>query len=102
MKHKETTYYGFLAYLTFIGLIIAYQLNKEQKDPLTTWHFKNMFGLFMGLFISVFIQDSPVGFYLYWSAACGWIFCLIMAFFKKQIGIPWLSMAFQRWFNFLD
>ena len=102
MANNKVTYYGFVAYLTFIGLIVAYQLNKDQKDQLTTWHIKNMFGLFIGLFISVFIQNSPVGFYLYWTVACFWLFCLVMAFFRKQIGIPWLSNAFQRWFKFLD
>ena len=51
MKHKGN-YKAVLAYLSFIGLIIAYILNMEEKDKLVTYHIKNMFGLVVLLFIS--------------------------------------------------
>lgn len=91
-----------LAYLTFIGLIIAYQLNKDYKDPRTTWHIKNMFGLLCGLFAAVWLQEYPIGFYVYWTVVCLWIYSLIMAISNQQRGIPYLSSAFQNWFKFLN
>jgi len=94
--------YGVLAYLTFIGLIVAYHLNRQQKDPNTTWHIKNMFGLVLGLFAAVWLQNFPIGFYIYWTVVCLWMFCLLMAILKQNKGIPFLSEAFQRWFKFLD
>ena len=50
-----------IPYLTFIGLLIAYQLNKDYKDPETSWHIKNMFGLLLGLFAAVWLQNYPLG-----------------------------------------
>jgi O-antigen/teichoic acid export membrane protein len=95
-------YHSILAYLTFIGLIFAYQLNKEYQDPKTTWHIKNMFGLLLGLFAAVWLQDYPIGFYVYWTVVCLWIYCLVMAILDQKRGIPFLSSAFQKWFKFLD
>lgn len=102
-KHQAAkTSYSVLAYLTFIGLIIAYQLNRERKDPNITWHIKNMFGLLIGLFAAVWLQNFPVGFYVYWTVVCLWVFSLIKAILGQNKGIPYLSEAFQRWFKFLD
>ena len=42
-----------LAYLSFIGLIIAYIMNIEEKDKFVTYHIKNMFGLVIILFIQL-------------------------------------------------
>ncbi len=95
-------FHSVLAYLTFIGLIIAYQLNKDYKDPRTTWHIKNMFGLLCGLFAAVWLQEYPIGFYVYWTVVCLWIYSLIMAVLNQQRGILYLSSAFQNWFKFLD
>lgn len=91
-----------IAYLTFVGLIIAYFLNKEDKHAFATWHIKNMFGLVLILFVSIVLQDTFIGFYIYWTAAILWVFCLILALLNKQQGIPFLSEKFQSWFTFLD
>lgn len=93
---------GIIAYLTFIGMIVAFYMNKEEKDAFATWHIKNMFGLLLGLFAAVWLQNSPAGFYVYWTVTCLWIYCLIMAVLGKQQGIPYLSEKFQEWFRFLD
>ncbi len=91
-----------IAYCTFIGLIIAYFLNKEDKHAFTTWHIKNMFGLVILLFASLALQAYPVGPYIYWTSTCLWLFCFLMAILKQQIGLPFLSEKFQTWFRFLD
>jgi hypothetical protein len=102
-KHNSgPNFHRIITYLTFIGLIIAYQLNKEYKDPRTTWHIKNMFGLLLGLFAAVWLQDYPIGFYVYWTVVCLWLYSLIMVILDQNRGIPFLSNAFQRWFKFLD
>ncbi|MAN59778.1 MAG: hypothetical protein CMC08_08090 [Flavobacteriaceae bacterium] len=90
------------AYLTFIGLIIAYFLNRDQKSPFATWHIKNMFGLFLLLICAIALQDSPIGFYIYWATFASWLFSLIMAVANQKIGIPVLSDKFQEWFTFLN
>ncbi|MBX2829284.1 MAG: hypothetical protein KTR22_14050 [Flavobacteriaceae bacterium] len=92
-----------VAYCTFIGLIIAYFLNKDNdRDEFAAWHIKNMFGLVILLFAAVALQSYAIGFYVYWTTACLWLFCLLMAIFKRKVGIPFLSEKFQTWFRFLD
>lgn len=90
-----------IAYLTFIGLIIAIFLNGEKKEPFTLWHIKNMFGLVLLLFIAVSLQNYLVGFYIYWTVVILWLLSVVMAMLGKKKGIPFLSEKFQQWFTFL-
>ena len=90
-----------IAYLTFIGLLIAIFLNKEKKDKYVLWHCKNMFGLVLLLFIAVALQNYSVGIYFYYGTVFLWIISLLMAIVGKKQGIPWLSEKFQQWFIFL-
>ncbi len=91
-----------IAYLTFVGLLIAYFMNKDDKHEFATWHIKNMFGLLLFLFAAVALQEFPVGFYVYWGTVIMWAICLILALLNKKQGIPFLSEKFQSWFTFLD
>ena len=59
MKKTNTgNYRAILAYITFIGLIIAYVLNRDKQDKFVTYHIKNMFGLVLLLFISQLLQTN--------------------------------------------
>lgn len=91
-----------VAYLTFIGFLIAYFVNKEYKSEFATWHIKNMFGLLIGLFISNVLQNYTVGLLVYIPVAGFWLYSVIMATMGKKQGIPYLSEKFQEWFTFLD
>ena len=106
MKNKSN-YKAILAYLSFIGLIIAYILNMEEKDKLVSYHIKNMFGLVILLFISTTIIKGNS--FLFFSGQAIWVACffswtysLIMAITGKQKGIPIITDLFQKWFNFLN
>jgi len=95
-----------IAYITFIGMLIAFFMNKDDKHPFATWHIKNMFGLVILLFISVFLSYNEslyaVGQVVYFSSILLWLYSLIMAATNQQKAIPWLSEKFQQWFSFLD
>lgn len=91
-----------VAYLTFIGMLIAYFINKDNRHEFATWHIKNMFGLLILLFIAIALQSYAIGFYVYWTSVVLWIISLIMALFNQKRGIPFLSDKFQTWFTFLD
>lgn len=91
-----------LAYFTFIGLLIAYFVNKDDPDEFATWHIKNMFGLLILLFAAVALQQYNVGIYVYWTTVLLWLISLVLAFLNKKKGIPFLSEKFQTWFKFLD
>lgn len=91
-----------IAYLTFVGLLIAYFMNKDNRHEFATWHIKNMFGLLILLFVSLALQDYFIGFYVYWTSALLWLISLLSALMNKKQGIPYLSEKFQTWFTFLD
>ena len=107
MKKTNTgNYRAILAYITFIGLIIAYVLNRDKQDKFVTYHIKNMFGLVLLLFISQLLQTNDsllflgeiawvISFFL-------WVYSLLMAILNKKVGIPILTDLFQKWFSFLD
>lgn len=90
------------AYITFVGLLIAYFLNKDDKHPFATWHIKNMFGLQIILFCSLVMPHQLIGAIIYWTAVICWLWSLIMVLSNKQQGVPFLSEKFQTWFTFLD
>ena len=95
-----------IAYLTFVVLLIAFFMNRDQKHAFATWHIKNMFGLVLLLFVSVFLSYNEslyqLGRILYFLSIGLWLFSLIMAATNQQKAIPWLSEKFQGWFTFLD
>ena len=96
-----------LAYLSFIGLIIAYIMNIEEKDKFVTYHIKNMFGLVIILFITTtFFEGNKflefIGQIAWVTSFFLWVYSLLMAIAGKQKGIPILTDLFQKWFKFLD
>lgn len=104
MNKQEKTY-ALIAYLTFIGLIIAYFLNREKKYPFVTYHIKNMFGLVILLFISQTLQvltDPRLGEILWVISFVLWTISIASIILNKKTAIPFVSGYFQKWFSFLD
>lgn len=98
-KGKKT---AVIAYFTFIGLLVAFYMNREDKQDFVTWHIKNMFGLIILLFASMALQAYEIGFYSYWLTVALWLFSFLMVLLNRKQGIPFLSEKFQQWFRFLD
>ncbi|MCH7784315.1 MAG: hypothetical protein IIB06_02710 [Bacteroidetes bacterium] len=94
-----------IAYITFVGMLIAYFMNRDEKHEFATYHIKNMFGLVLLLFISQVTQANIhllAGEILWLFSSIFWLYSLLMAFDNKKKGIPWLSEKFQEWFTFLN
>lgn len=94
-----------IAYITFVGMFIAYFMNRDEPHEFARWHIKNMFGLTMILLVSQVTQayiHLLFGeiLWLFWLVFT--LFSLIMAITNQKIGIPYLSDKFQEWFTFLD
>jgi len=106
MNNNIGNYKAILAYITFIGLIIAYVLNKDEQDKFVSFHIKNMFGLVILLFISQLLQTTDSLLYfgeIVWVITFFlWVYSLLMAILNKKVGIPILTDLFQKWFTFLD
>lgn len=94
-----------LAYIPFVGFMIAFFVNREANHPFATWHTKNMFGLFIMFVVSMVVQaeiDSLTGDILWFISLGLWIFSFIMATRNKEQGVPLLGEKFQEWFSFLN
>lgn len=94
-----------VAYITFIGMFIAYSINRDKKQAFVTAHIKNMCGLVFGLLIAQTTQEyinSQLGDILWWTVFSLWVYSLIAVLQNKLPNIPYLSEKFQQWFTFLD
>jgi len=107
MNNSTTgNYKAILAYISFIGLIITYVFNREDRDFFVTYPIKNMFGLVLLLFISQLLQTNDhfllIGEILWVISFFLWVYSLLMVILNKKAGIPVISDLFQKWFKFLD
>lgn len=94
-----------IAYAPFVGFLIAFFINQDEKNEFATWHIKNMFGLFILFLVSLIIQSQvniTAGDIMWLVCFLLWLYCGAMAYYNKEKGIPFLSEQFQKWFKFLN
>ncbi|RPD96618.1 hypothetical protein EGM88_09655 [Aureibaculum marinum] len=95
-----------IAYLTIVGLIIAFVLNNDKKDPFAAYHIKQSLGLALtGLALSV-VNIIPI---LGWIVSIlgffviiyMWIMSFLNAINNKQKPAPILGKKYEEWFKSL-
>lgn len=93
-----------IAYITIIGLIIAFVMNSEKKNEFASYHIKQMLGLSLtGLALSL-INIIPI---LGWIVSLlgslvlffMWIMSLINALNGKEKPAPILGEKYIEWFK---
>ncbi len=92
-------------YLTFIGMIIAYFMNRDLKSEYVTHHIKMMFGMVLILFVSQVAHayiTSILGDILWLISFLLWVTSLVYCTQNKVTNYPFLSKFFQKWFTFLE
>jgi len=102
---KKSKQIAIISYITFIGLFIAYFMNRDIRSSFATFHIKMMFGWVLLLFcsqVSYTYIHIFVGDILWFLSFIGWILSLIHAVQGKRIQIPYITDNFQQWFRFLD
>ncbi len=95
---------GVIAYLTIIGLIIAFVDNQNKKNDFTSFHLRQSLGIaFTGLAIGIVgwipligWLVSIIGFFLLLFM---WISGLLNAMNKKEKSVPVLGKRFSEWFK---
>ncbi len=92
-----------VAYLTFVGTIIAFFLNDDKKNPFVLFHLRQMFGLIILLFIAnMFFKVNETIYNILWLISfSGWAYGLFGAVTKKWLAIPFIGEKFQQWFQFI-
>ncbi len=92
-----------IAYLTFIGLIIAALINNSKRSDLGTYHIRNMIGI--SLLSTVITLLSWTGLLtlltnvLFTILGVFWLIGLIIAVRGEKQEIPILGKYFQDWFK---
>ena len=91
-----------VAYLTIIGLIIAFVLNNEKKDPYSTYHIRQSLGLVL---TSIALSLINVITILGWIVSLVgmfvllymWIMGLLNAINGKTKPVPILGTKYEEW-----
>lgn len=92
-----------IAYLTVIGLVVAFVLNNDQKDEFAAFHIKQSLGLViisLGLFIigMIPILGWIISFFGSLFLLYLWIMGLINAINQEAKPVPVLGDQFKKWF----
>ncbi|MBD0779275.1 hypothetical protein HPE56_15855 [Maribacter sp. ANRC-HE7] len=93
-----------IAYITIIGLIIAFVMNNDKKDAFAAYHIKQSLGLAATAVALGIIGIIPI---LGWIINIlgilvllyMWIIGLMNAFNEKENPVPFLGEKFEIWFK---
>src|SRR5699024_855796 len=93
-----------LAYITFIGWVIAVVMNHEKKEPFASFHIRQMLGICCtALAIGVISMIPFLGWIVYIFGMLLiiflWISGLIHALNEKEKPVPLLGTKYQEWFK---
>lgn len=95
---------GMIAYLTLIGLLIAFIMNQEKKAAFGTYHIKQVLGLCLcGLVLFVVGMIPILGWILSILGSLFliylWAMGLMNALNNKMKPVPFLGKKFEEWFK---
>jgi uncharacterized membrane protein len=89
--------------ITFVGLIIAYFMNNEPKNPFATFHIRQSLGLTLSYFLIMIplsmldIPNASIGFLILFFVL--WLYGIISAFQGHTRPIPLVGDFYQKAFT---
>ncbi|SFH12545.1 DUF4870 domain-containing protein [Pedobacter insulae] len=102
-KIEEGKSIAIIAYLTLIGLIIAFVMNNDKKNSFSTYHIRQSLGLMCTGFALFMVNFIP---YLGWILSLSatfvlvalWLMGLLNALNGKEQPIPVVGNLYNKWF----
>lgn len=93
-----------IAYITIIGLIIAFVMNNDKKDPFAAYHIKQSLGLaLIGIALAAIGMIPILGWIInilgLFVLLYMWIIGLMNAINEKESAVPFLGEKFKMWFK---
>ncbi len=93
-----------IAYITFIGLIIAFVMNNEKKNSFARYHIQQSLGLALCALALAMINIIPflgwlISFLGFFIILYLWIMGLINAIGAKEKPLPIVGKKFEEWFK---
>src|SRR5690606_26446096 len=104
VKNQDNKGIGIISYFTWIGLLVAFILNREKTVPFVNFHICRNLGLFvLGLVAGVLHYIPAVGGIVAYVAFTAlfifWVIGLIAAINGKEKEVPFIGNMFQDWFK---
>ncbi|MDD3720985.1 MAG: hypothetical protein PHW92_00660 [Lutibacter sp.] len=93
-----------IAYITIIGLIIAFVMNNDKKEPFASYHIKQSLGLALtGLALGVIGMVPILGWIInilgIFVLLYMWVVGLMNAINGKESAVPFLGEKYMEWFK---
>ena len=91
-----------ISYLTFIGTIIAFVMNNEQKNSFASFHIRQMTGLISLQLLSFVVSNyinGTLGLIIFLFAVVLWFIGFLGAVQGQEKSVPLLGDQFQEWFK---
>ncbi|QCX39350.1 hypothetical protein FF125_13210 [Aureibaculum algae] len=94
---------GIIAYITFIGTIIAFVMNNDKKNAFASFHIRQMLGIILiGIALNIILRFLPLGslgFYIGLLPLVLMVMGAIGASQGKLSKVPVLGDQFEEWFK---
>lgn len=93
-----------IAYITIIGLIVAFVMNNDKKNPFATYHIKQSLGLAAtGLALGIVGIIPILGWIInilgIFLLLYMWVIGLMNAINGKEVPVPILGEKYKEWFK---
>ena len=92
-----------IAYMTIVGLIIAFVMNSSEKTDLASYHIRNMIGLCLLALGNSVLDYIGMPSFITWIISIFivflWVMGLVGALAGEKKEIPFLGEHFQNWFK---
>lgn len=104
VKNDEAKNIAIIAYITILGLLIAFMMNNDKKFPFARYHIRQSLGLAAtGLALGVIGIIPILGWIInivgFFVLLYMWIMGLINAINEKVKPVPFLGKKYDAWFK---
>ena len=102
---KQGKTFAIVAYLWWIGLIIAFIVNMNRRNEFTSFHIRQAFGLNIASIAAGLVSEyisGTVGWILGAFVFVLWILGILYAIQEKEKTVPVIGDLFQDWFKSLQ
>ncbi|SDR82492.1 hypothetical protein SAMN05216503_1061 [Polaribacter sp. KT25b] len=100
---KEGKTAAIISYFTILGTIIAFFMNSNKKNSFTSFHIRQMIGIFLLSMINKYIiydfLGNTVGYVVFLFIVVLWVIGFIGVLKGEEKLVPFVGQQFQTWFQ---
>ncbi len=100
---KEGKTIAIISYITIIGIVVAFVMNNDKKNPFAAFHIRQSIGIYLLFFlINLLTRYGSMGWVdniLYFIVLAFLIIGIVGAIQEEEKKIPFLGDQFQEWFK---